>query len=172
MIRRLTRFAVAAPTPLTVFGVLLLGAAGLNLAGGWDPYWPVAGLVGLGVVSVLEWRAERRRGPRGRLVASIVFSATLLAAVRVTAELTGSIVVADTVLGVVLLAQGLLLRSNALVAGGAACAALAVVAGAVVPQADVEPVVSFTSAVSLLGAAWLQTRAERAAPREATVSAG
>jgi hypothetical protein len=154
----LSHLAVAAPTPLVVFGVLLAGAAGVNVAGGWPPYWTVAGLAGLAAVVLLERRAERRAGPRGRLLAALVFSAALLAAVRVTAEVTGSIVAADTVLGLVLLLEGVLLRARGLVLGGAACAVLALAAGAVVGASAVDAVVSLTSGVSLLAAALVEVR--------------
>lgn len=149
----LPRFAVAAPTPLAVFGLLLLAAAGVNAVDPLPLYWPVAGVAGLAVVVVLERRAERRVGPRGRLLASALFSATLLAAVRVTAEITGSIVVADTVLGIVLLLQGLLLRARGLVVGGAACAALSLTAGALVEGPGADVAVSLTSGAALLAAA-------------------
>ncbi len=146
-----------------MFGVLLIGATVVNLAGGWQPYWTVAGITGLVVVTALERRAQRLSGPRGRVWAALVFSAGLLLAVRLTAEITGSIVAADTVLGVVLFVEGVLLRSRALMIGGAACAVLALASSLLVPVGAIEVVVSLTSALSLLAAAWLQAREGSAA---------
>ena len=70
-IARLPRFAVAAPTPLAVFGLLLLAAAGVNAVDPLPLYWPVAGVASYmhtdtviaGTIARRPWRRHSTKRP-------------------------------------------------------------------------------------------------------------
>lgn len=138
--------------PLLLFAVLLVIAAAINLAVGPDsPYWAIAAPVGLLGVLLLALRLR----PAGTSPWVIVAWALVpVVATRLAAMASGDIAVADTVLGIVVAGQALLLRSRPLMLGGALCAVLSAGFGLVLSgELAREVVISLTSGLALAAAA-------------------
>jgi len=167
-IRRLAPAPTAFAAPLLLFAALLAIAAAVTLLTGPDtPYWAIAaplGLLGVGLLAV------RRREDGASPWVVVAWALVPVVATRVAAMASGDIAVADTVLGLVVAAQALILRSRWLVGGGLACALLAAGFGSVLgDELAREVVVSLTSgaalAVAALGVLFdAPSRAPRAEP--------
>jgi len=150
--------------PLLLFAVLLVIAAAVTLAAGTDsPYWAIAAPVGLLGVLGLALRG-REGGTSPWLI--VAWALVPVVATRVAAMASGDIAVADTVLGAVVAAQALLLRSRPLVLGGVLCAVAAAGFGLVLAdELAREVVISLTSGAALALAAAGVLRTERPGPR-------
>jgi hypothetical protein len=150
--------------PLLLFSALLMVAGAVNLAAGPDsPYWAIAAPVGLLGVLLL---AFRRRTPGTSPWLVLAWALVPVAATRAAATATGDIAVADTVLGLVVAGQALLLGSRPLVLGGLLCAVLSAGFGLVLTgELAREVVISLTSGAALAAAAVGVVRAgERRTP--------
>lgn len=136
--------------------MLLAVAGGVFLVAPEAPYWPIAApLVLVGVVAL----AFRSRPVGVSPWVVVGWALVPVVATRVAATASGDIPVADTVLGLTVAAQALVVRSRLLVGGRVLCAVLAAGFGlALSGEQAREVLISLTSGDALARAAVGVTR--------------